>query len=207
MTFHDVRLPENVESGAVGGPSFKTTVLALSSGYEKRNIEWEKTKGAWDVGYGIETKEDFSEVLEFFYTRQGRAHSFRFKDWSDFELPQQVIGITDGSTAAFQTTKTYSSGSVDFSREITKLVSGTITVWVNSIIIVEGTGTGQYQIDLLTGIVTLGSTLAAQSSTNVEIECEFDIPVRFDSDSMEVNMQVFNAGSIPQIAIVEVRGE
>ena len=42
MAFHNVQLPEEVERGAQGGPQFKTTVFTLSSGYEKRNVEWER---------------------------------------------------------------------------------------------------------------------------------------------------------------------
>jgi uncharacterized protein (TIGR02217 family) len=207
MAFHDVRLPVDVERGAVGGPRFKTTVLSLSSGHEKRNIEWENIRSFFDVGYGIESKEDFKDVIEFFYARQGKAHSFRFKDWSDFEVARQSIGTTDSSTATFQVFKRYTSGGVNFDRELNKIVSGSVSLWVNDVAIDQGGGADEYTIDLLTGIVTLGSTLAGQSATDIEIECEFDIATRFDTDSLDINMQVFNAGSIPQIAIMEVRGE
>ncbi len=34
---------------------------------------------------------------------------------------------------------------------------------------------------------------------------EFDVPVRFDTDRIEVNMASFASGEIPSIPIVEVR--
>jgi uncharacterized protein (TIGR02217 family) len=34
---------------------------------------------------------------------------------------------------------------------------------------------------------------------------EFDVPVRFDSDLLSVNLSAFRAGDIPDIALVEVR--
>ena len=34
---------------------------------------------------------------------------------------------------------------------------------------------------------------------------EFDVPVRFDSDTIEVNMAAFEAGEIPSVLIIEVR--
>ena len=36
MSFDEVRLPTNVEKGAVGGPMFNTTVLELTSGPSNR---------------------------------------------------------------------------------------------------------------------------------------------------------------------------
>lgn len=205
--FHDVRLPEHVESGATGGPAFSTNIIELSSGYEKRNIEWEKEKGQWDVSYGIMTKEDFQEVLTFFRGRYGRAYSFRFKDWADYEIAQQEIGTTDGTTDEFQIYKRYEYGDYHYDRNISKPVEDSLTVYVDDVEISEGTGSSTYSIDLLTGVITLGADLAAQSGTSVEVVCEFDVPVRFDSDIMEVSLEVFNAGSVPEISIVEVKGE
>lgn len=34
---------------------------------------------------------------------------------------------------------------------------------------------------------------------------EFDVPVRFDSDKLEISLQGFRHGAIPNIPIVEVR--
>lgn len=205
MAFHDVRLPDDVERGAQGGPRFKTTVTTLSSGFERRNIDWEQARGEWDVGYGIDDKASFTRLIDFFYAREGRAHGFRFKDWTDFELARQVIGATDGSNATFQIFKRYTSGAFTYDRTIKKIVAGTESVWVNNVAITEGAGASQYQLDDDTGILTLGSTLAAQTGTDVEVLCEFDVPVRFDTDQLQISALTFDAGSIPQIPIIELR--
>jgi uncharacterized protein (TIGR02217 family) len=34
---------------------------------------------------------------------------------------------------------------------------------------------------------------------------EFDVPVRFDTDQLEINLSQIEAGSIPHIPIVEIR--
>ena len=207
MAFHDVQLPDDVEQGAQGGPAFRTTVLPIASGFEKRNQNWANTRGAWDIGYGITTKLNFSLVLDFFYARKGRLHSFRFKDWTDFEMARQVIGQTDTTTANFQIFKRYTSGGQIHDRTLEKIVSGSVSVWVNNVAITEGAGAGEYQINLLTGVITLGSTLVAQSGTDVEVLCEFDVPVRFDTDQFNITAQTFDAGAIPTLPIIEVRGE
>src|SRR5262245_16867263 len=105
--FDEIRLPEDVERGAQGGPQFKTNIMTLGSGFEKRNQEWADTQGEWDLSYGISTKDDLKTLIAFFYARRGRARGFRFKDWSDFELERQAIGIGDGANADFQIYKRY----------------------------------------------------------------------------------------------------
>lgn len=207
MTFHDVRLPDDVEKGSSGGPEFNTIIIDLATGFEQRNIQWSKARAKYEVGFGITSKADFTRVLEFFYARFGQAHSFRFKDWGDFEMPRQLIGLTDTSNATFQIFKRYTSGALDYDRPIEKIVSDTEMIWVNDVPITEGAGVDEYLLDDLTGILTLGATLAAQDGTDVEVLCEFDIAVRFGVDQFSVTLETFDAGAIPNLPIVEVRGE
>lgn len=216
MAFHDVRLPEDVERGAQGGPMFKTTILILGGGLEKRNIDWATTKGDWDIGYGITSKALFEPVVEFFYARQGMAHSFRFKDWTDFEITAGNMFTTDGVTATFQMFKRYSSGGIDFDRDITKPsdVTPEFTGWVVTVNAVGQTvvyntapAATEVAINTLTGIVTLGATHAATSAEDVVLTGEFDVPVRFNTDKLDISVETFDTGAMPQIPITEVKGE
>lgn len=209
MAFHDVRLPEQVERGATGGPRFNTTILPLVSGHEKRNINWLRARGAWNIGYGIDDETAFSAVLTFFYTREGQAHSFRFKDWSDYQLDRQVIGTTDGSTTTFQLFKRYTSGGINYDRPLTKPLASGGLAWVNGVsqvVSYDGTpATTEVDINPLTGVITLGATHAATNTLDVEIQTDFDVPVRFDTDEFGITLETFNAGAIPDLPIVEVR--
>ena len=211
MAFHDVRLPDDVERGAVGGPRFLTSVFELSSGQEKRNIRWSRTRSEWDIGYGITNKVNYDAVRDFFYAREGRAHSFRFKDWSDFELARQEIGTTDGSTATFQLFKRYSSGGINYDRILSKPLASGGLAWVNGIsqvVSYDGTPSGlEVDINSLTGIITLGATHAATTGQSIEIQTEFDVPVRFDTDAFDLTLELINAAAIPQLPIIEVRDE
>jgi uncharacterized protein (TIGR02217 family) len=205
MAFHEVQFPPDISYGSSGGPAFKTSILPLTSGYEKRNIDWSLTKSMYDASHGVKTQVQLDELLEFFYARQGRAHGFRYKDWSDYQLAQQIIGTTDGNTNTFQTYKRYTSGNIDFDRTIVKLVASSYSVWHNSVLLTEGAGGTQYTIDINTGIVTLGATHAATSGEDVEILTEFDVPCRFDIDQMRVSIDYYNIYDWGQIPIVEIR--
>jgi uncharacterized protein (TIGR02217 family) len=214
MAFHDVRLPDDIEKGASGGPGFKTTVTPLTSGHEQRNIDWDKARGRWDIGYGLMKQDDVTLqatvdiILAFFYTREGKAHGFRFKDWSDFRIgtfstpttDNQSIGTGDDSQTTFQVFKRYSSGGIDYDRDVTHIVAATFAVLFDNV--VQATP-AVYTIDLLTGIITFVSPPGG--GVDVQVALEFDVPVRFDTDLMDLNVQIFESGAWPNIPILELR--
>lgn len=129
--FDDVRLPVFIEQGAKGGPGFNTTIKDLASGREKRNQNWSRSRARWDIGYAIDDFEGMRPVLAFFYARRGRARAFRFRDWADYELPRQTIGVGDAVHRVFPIFKRYEDDGGTFDRPITRPVRGTIRVWVD----------------------------------------------------------------------------
>jgi uncharacterized protein (TIGR02217 family) len=201
MAFHDVRFPECIEIGATGGPRFKTTALILGSGYEKRNIEWSRVRGSWDIGSGIKTAADMEAVIAFFYARQGRAHGFRFKDWTDYQIGTPdaplVVGTGTGSATAFQLVKRYVSGGYYFARAILAPVSGTVVASTNE------SPTRSYSVDYSTGIITF--TTPPANGATVYAHGEFDVPVRFDQDELDIVGVFDGVQNIPSIRIVELR--
>jgi uncharacterized protein (TIGR02217 family) len=222
MAFAEIRLSDDVERGAVGGPGFKTRILTLDSGHERRNIDWEKVRGSWDISYGLMKMDDdvldttVHDIRDFFYAREGAAHGFRFKDWSDFEIgdpanpttDNQQIGLGDDSTVLFQIFKRYSSGGINYDRPVVKIVSGTVNVLLDN---VPQADPGDYSIDLNTGLITFVSPPASTGGSGpsgeevVEVALEFDVPVRFEDDHLQITTQIFNAGSVPALQLIELR--
>ncbi len=288
MAFHDTRLPVDVERGALGGPGFKTTVTPLGSGKEQRNTDWARIRSEFDIGYGMMGQD--SEVLEatidnllaFFYTREGRSHTFRFKDWSDFKIGDYLNPATDNqsiatggtSTTLTDTTisftapdtisdsgnnlaqfpaadyieisgstsndgtflvsttsagtitvpsgittegagasvtitllretdtifKRYSDGGIDYDRPITHLVSGRVVVLWDSAAKTEGV---HYTVGLLTGAVTWLAGFWPAVGVDIQAALEFDIPMRFDTDKLDLNLLMFERGSWQNIPVVE----
>lgn len=184
--FRDTQFPTTVGIDASGGPLFKTTVMELGSGYEKANLDWRYAKVKYEISRPPAKKSDFDLLRNFYWVMQGRGYAFRFKDHADFRVGSasttQSIGTTDGVTAAFQVYKRYSSGGYTYDRPLQCIVASSYRVYHDGALKTEGAGSSQYQIDKRLGIVTLGSTLAATTGKDVAIACEFDVPVRFDTD-------------------------
>lgn len=197
MAFDSVRLREDIEQGAKGGPGFKTTVISLASGKEQRVAEWLHERGEWDISYGIMNKEDYSEIFAFFRSRRGRFRGFRFKDWADYQATNEIIGTGDGVTLAFKLTKDYGY----YKKRITRPVAGTVTVTL------DGTPkVGGWTLDAETGIITFTNDGAHIPGNGVIVRAsfEFDLPVRFDIDRLDGRIIWEQAASFPDIVIVEL---
>ena len=207
MAFHEVRFPEAIGRGARGGPERRTQVVELASGDEERNASWTNSRRRYDVSYGIRRADDLAAVVAFFEARNGRLHGFRFRDWSDYrsappsQTPSpldQPIGTGDGTTTAFQLVKRYASGAQAGSRSITKPVAGSVRVALGGVEQVSG-----WSVDTTTGLVTFATP--PPLSVAVTAGFEFDVPVRFDSDALEVTLDLERLGSITSIPLVEIR--
>lgn len=209
--FHEIRFPEKISLGSSGGPQRRTDVVTLASGREQRNALWANSRRSYDAGYGVTTPDQLHAVIEFFEARNGRLYGFRWKDWADFKScpPQtavtpsdQVIGTGDGATASFQLVKAYVSGGVSWTRTITKPVAGTIRVQVAGI---EQTALTDFTLAHATGLVTFTAGHIPAIGEEIRAGFEFDVPVRFDTDALSVNLAHAGAGGISSIPLIEIR--
>ncbi len=207
MAFHEVRFPDNISRGARGGPERRTQIVELASGDEERNASWADSRRRYDVAYGIRRADDLASVVAFFEARNGRLHGFRYKDWADYKsaLPSQAITATDqqigtgtGSLQAFQLAKRYTSGAQTWARTITKPVAGTVRVALGMVEQMSG-----WTLDSTTGVITF--TTAPVNGVIVRAGFEFDVPVRFDSDTLDVILDFERLGSITSIPLLEIR--
>jgi len=209
--FHETRFPTAISRAAHGGPERRTDVVVLGSGAEERNARWADSRRSWNAGYGVKSLDDLHAVTAFFEERRGRLHGFRWRDPMDFKSCQpegtptaldQLVGTGDGATAVFQLTKTYGSAFNPWTRDIRKPVAGTVLIAVAGI---PQTPVTSYSADHTTGIVTFEPGHIPALGQSITAGFEFDVPVRFDTDRLEVNLQGFRHGAIPSIPIVEIR--
>jgi uncharacterized protein (TIGR02217 family) len=206
MAFDDIRFPTSISRGSTGGPERRTDIVATASGAEERNSRWADSRRRYNAGFGVKSLDDIHQLVRFFEERRGRLHGFRWKDHADFKscAPQasvsaldQVIGTGNGATTSFLLVKRYGSGLRDYVRGITKPVAGSARVAV------AGTEVTGFSVDTLSGLVTLYTAPAAGATVTAGFE--FDVPVRFDTDMLKINLAQFQAGDVPEIPIVEIR--
>ena len=199
MNFIETQFPSDISYGATGGPSYSTDVVTMFSGHEQRNSNWKHARAKYNIATGVKTEAQWQELIAFFRTCKGKAIGFRFKDWSDYSAKAQQIDVGNGIKTEFQLVKTYTSEDRAVTREIKKPVAETIRVYSNNNL----RGTANYSVDHTTGIVTF--TEAPDAGVIIIADFEFDVPVRFDTDELQLSIDSFNSGSWSGINLVEIR--
>jgi uncharacterized protein (TIGR02217 family) len=206
--FHEIRFPLDVALGSRGGPVRRTDVVSLSSGREHRNARWADSRRRYDAGLGIRNVDALAAVLAFFEERRGRLFGFRFHDRVDckscapFGTPAPTdmpVGTGDGATTSFRLVKLYGAGFAPYTRPIAKPVAGTVRVAVNGAETAMGGGVA---CDPATGLLTFATPPAAGAAITAGFG--FDVPVRFDTDELAIDLSALDAGAIPSIPLVEI---
>ncbi len=99
-----------------------------------------------------------------------------------------MIGTGDGAQTTFQLLKTYGSTYAPYTRPVAKPVPGSVRVAVGGDEVVAGTA---FTCDFVTGIVTFLPGYIPAGGVAVTAGFLFDVPVRFDTDYLEVDLSAF----------------
>jgi len=198
--------PDDISYGSSGGPGFKTFIFEGFSGIEQRSITWSRARARYNAQHGIRDTADMDLVRAFFYATRGRAVGFRFKDWGDYTLTDEVIGTGDGSDATWSIIKTYGASSGNsYVRRIFKPKTGTLSVKVDGVAVTVGTANAsRVTCDYATGILSFGASVIPASAKAITVTCEFDVPARFDTDQMDAAHDGWQTETWGQIPIVEI---
>jgi uncharacterized protein (TIGR02217 family) len=210
-SFHEILFPLDIALKSAGGPERRTEIVAFGSGREQRNARWAHSRRRYDAGYGVKTITALQQVVTFFEERRGQLYGFRWRDRLDHSSAidtatpsplDQMLGAGDGAQAQFQLTKTYGTSYAPYARPIEKPVPGSVRVAVAG---VEATADIDFTCDSATGIVTFLAGHIPAAGAAVTAGFLFDVPVRFDTDYLEVDLSAFAAGAIPKIPLVEIK--
>jgi uncharacterized protein (TIGR02217 family) len=204
MAFHAIRFPLDVALGARGGPERRTDVVTLAGGGEQRNTSWQHSRRRYNAGYGIKSRADMAAVLAFFEERRGRLHGFLWRDGLDFSSGgtpptplDQVIGTGNGARTDFALTKRYGASFDPYIRPITRPVAGSVRVALGGVEQLAG-----WTVDVTTGLVHFET--APGAGLAITAGFLFDVPVRFDTDRLDVELTSFDGAEAPSIPLVEI---
>ena len=208
MSFFDKRFPTKISFGAIGGPQESTNIVVLGSGVESRRARWSDAGGSWNVATGIKDDADLQDLIAHFRVARGSFRGFRFKDWLDYTSSirnvaptdaDQVIGVADGVKTAFPLIKEYDVDGEAVNRRILKPVVGTVLSAVDAVGKTEGT---DFLVDYSLGVIHY---FTAPTSGNVTAGFEFDVPVRFKSDKLDVTGLTTKLSRAQAINVIELK--
>ena len=208
--FHETRFPLDIALKSHGGPTRRTDIVTLGSGREERNARWAHSRRRYDAGYGVKTLAALARVVDFFEERRGMLYGFRWRDRGDFKscAPDatpgpldQSLGTGDGARTTFQLVKIYGSAFAPWTRVIAKPAEGPVRVAVGAVEKINGV---DFDVDATTGVVTFRAGHVPTAGASVTAGFLFDVPVRFDTDFLDIDFAAFEAGEIPRIPLIEI---
>ena len=194
--FKDIIFPEAISYGSVGGPAFFTDVNSSYNGYEQRNINWAEPKTQYSVGCNIAS--DLDVLLSFFRITKGKARGFLFKDWADYSAHSQILQKCPKNSRIYHFIKSYHSDAESSERRIFKPHNIEVNVTVdghlqnNPFVAREDIGVLEFEAPLPDGAV-------------VKASFQFYVPVRFDSDMLNISVDGYKNHSCNNIKMVELR--
>lgn len=194
------RFPTEIAFNSAGGPRFHTELAMSQGGNEQRNQKWRFTLGQWEIGLVNRNEATTRLLLGYFRTvARGKRHTFRFKDF----LPGEAEGVNEAlirlSAGTYQLLKHYNAGSSTHYRIITKPVATTLQVRVNDVAVIPTS------INDTTGQIVI--TPAPSGDDSVRADFEFDVPVRFDTDTLPIRRVDMNIYTWDSIMLYEQREE
>lgn len=201
--FDDVEFPIAIGAEASVAPGFSTNVVTSASGHEYRNANWNQARLRFDAGPGVRSEAEMQELIGFFRARRGSAVAFRFRDPFDHSSngmagppgpADQPLGPGDGERTSFELIKTYGDGEA---RRITRPSPGSVRVSINGDEQVSG-----WSLDPM-GVIRFDEPPEADAV--IAAGFQFDVPVRFADDRLEINRSTFLAGEAPSVPLIEVR--
>jgi len=192
--FHDVRFPLHLAFGTRGGPVRSTEILQFANGGETRNAKTRHSRRQYNAIAGLKSREQTIELLDFYESRNGPLYGFRFRDPLDNSADNQ-IGIGDGAQRDFELIKRYGVEPHLYVRPITKPVEDTVRVFVDDI-------KRPVSVDHQRGIIQFQTP--PNAGAIIRAEFEFDVPVRFASESLDIVLDDFGAAQIQDIPLIEI---
>ncbi len=211
----NVRLPEDIEQGAQVGPMFQTSMVPLSSGKEEANKDWAEHKITADISYGMqkayanatddELEVGFRRVVDFFMLRNGRFRGFLFRNPLDSVGNTQPLYKLPTDPTKYQIAKTISDPATSYKWRVTHPDPLTLKLYVKQgqnlieVPTIGGNGVPSWTL-LDMGIIKLNSPFVGDLFASFD----YDVPMRFETDVLRVQLYQVEIGQIPEITIQQV---
>ena len=193
----DLIFPESISIKSTYTIEYKTTIHKAKSGRELRIANVDYPLLSYNIINDLKSKKEIETLINFFKLTKGKAIGFKFKDWIDYNTSNQVIATADGEIKDFQLIKTYLLDDYIQIRKITKPIKNTVKVYINNV-----DSTSSANINYENGIVSFEN--APEKNSIIKADFEFYVPVRFDTDKLDITMKNSKYGEIKELKIIEI---
>lgn len=134
--------------GWSGGPEFKTNIIELANGHERRNGGWAQGRHRYMLPFNNIEPDQYRAVRQMFEVCRGQLHAFLYRDRLDAVAVNEIIAAGDGVTTEFQLVKTSVIDGILYRRIVTAFADEDVIE-----LLVNGAPAGAYVLDRDRGLV------------------------------------------------------
>ncbi|MBV8060003.1 MAG: DUF2460 domain-containing protein [Alphaproteobacteria bacterium] len=171
-------------------PNFTTRIQKATSGLESRAALQAYPLYTITLTFEFLSTADYASIANFFLSRQGAWDNFLFNDPTDNTATTQQFGIGNGTTTAFQLTRSWNG--TGFAEPVNN-VNGTPTIYIN------GVSTSAYTINSY-GLVTF--TTAPANAAILTWSGAYYYRVRFGADMNDFNQFMSNLFELKKLQLI-----
>lgn len=183
MAYLDAYIKRCPAYGWQGGPTFKTRIVEMRNGRERRNAEWAQARHAFSAPFRNIQREEYANIKQMHLVCRGMLHSFKFRDQLDYEATNEVFAQGNGVAKVFQLRKISTIDGVSYTRE-THVIRDGSTIRVNGAV-------AAHTVDQDRGLVTFA--VAPINGALISGTWQFDVWVRFNQDDLPFSVDSGNA--------------
>lgn len=163
--------------GWEGGPEFKTRIVDMPTGRERRNADWEQPRHRYTAPFLNISRDAYRQIKRMHLVCRGQLHAFRFRDQLDYQSTNEIFAIGDGVTTEFQLSKVSVIDGVEYARNVYAILSAAIT---------DNNVAAAPVVDMERGLAAF--SVAPIAGHVLRWTGEFDIWVRFNQDYLPFSL-------------------
>lgn len=182
MAYLKAYIPACEGYGWQGGPEFKTRIVEMSNGRERRNADWAQPRHRFTLPFLNIDPSEYSGIKQHHYVCRGMNHAFLYRDPLDYTAINELFDTGDGIRQEFQLAKLSVVDNVSYLRNVYALYSPAgdgDAMQATPVVTVNGVPTA-VTVDYERGIVMFSS--APANGALLRWSGEFSIWVRFNQD-------------------------
>ena len=199
--FELIELPPDLAVMVQRATGFRTDIVESGAGFEWRNAAQARPRRRYQLQTGPRPLDEMRQLAAFFEARQGRLQGFVVRDWLLPQMTAQTLLQIDERHLAFQMPDAPRDNRANGENKTDVIVPvpETVTLSRDGDRLQAGR---DYSLDAARGMVQLSQPLGA-----AQVTADFDIyvPVRFDSDRLEMTRLAHDMASMTPLPMVELR--
>lgn len=190
--FHNILLPDFIAFYLRGETVFHTSIASTISGKELRILDRKSASQKYKACNCRLSNKEFYELSSFFRARNGNYYSFLMRDHSDYRIVNQKLDRYCIKNNIFKIYKSYPDFVAPYKRRVKNIRRKNFSLNIEF----------KY-VDFDEGIIYMEDNFNYSTQT-VEINCEFDLRVRFLHPQLSYKRWEDNSILIENMEIIEL---